>query len=105
MSTVTPGRWQGPWPGEVTVERVRGVPGEITRYAVRLDGTPIGYVASAPYTWERRTRGRRYVNDRGVAKRPKWRAYAPDGKPCARGQASRGWAIELLVSEATRNGG
>jgi len=52
------------------VEVERAGPGEYVAY---LNGERIGTISRYHETWERRSRGARYVNARGTSRRASWR--------------------------------
>lgn len=74
-------------------------------YRLELHGKDIGRVERTYPTWERRTKGRRYVNARGTCKRAEYDALKP-------GQWARGYrfrtlrdAVRYLFEQATSTEG
>lgn len=66
------------------------------RYEVALDGTVIGHVEGYNPTFEKRSKGRRYVNSRWRSKRRYWRVIA-DGRAILHDVNTRKRAVEWLV--------
>lgn len=68
------------------------------RYEVTLNGEVIGHVEGNNPTFERSSRGRRYVNSRWRSKRRYWRVIGADGRTILHDVVTRKRAVELLVS-------
>lgn len=69
-------------------------------YKVMRDGELIGRVRKHFPTWERRTKGRRYVNARGTCKRPVWDAEDAKGEAVGYRHYTRGAAVAALIEAA-----
>src|SRR4051812_23982199 len=69
------------------------------RTPVQLGGVLIGHIEKGSRSWERRTRGKRFVNARG--RTPEWHAWTPDERlhavPTEREDTRNGVLVKLIA--------
>lgn len=71
-------------------------------YDVSLDGCPIGAIEGNNPTFERSSKGKRYVNARWRSKRRYWKVLDVNGKTILRDVSTRKLAVDWLVSFHTK---
>ena len=85
--------------GSIALVRADGVTyDDHPRYEVTLNGLVIGHVEGNNPTFERSSKGKRYVNSRWRSKRRYWRVIGADGRTILHDVNTRKRAVEWLVS-------